>query len=416
MRAPRNAVALAAFNALRGAAVGGFQALLPMYMASLGYSMKSIGGSVALASLAVALFLPAVGLLIDAVGSRPVILAAGALLAAAPLLAASTSSLILLAAAYALFLSSFFAGQPARMAFLARSVDEARLGSYVGLTSMVFSASRLVGPAAAGYAAGAVGYKPTFLGLTLLSAAGLVVFHLLSTRPPGEAPSRGRLRLGEAYRRALRPDPALAAVLAFVAVDRIGWGLWFPTLTAYLYKRGFTEAEAGLVSSAIGASNTLLLPITGRAVDALGAWLGVAASEALGSAAVWALSQAYTLGDALLAAALVGASISMWIPSYNTLVARVVPRERLGEAYSSANSVRAIAGAPAPYLGGLLYDAVSPGAPFLLSTAILASASLLAVTTLRRAEESNAWRRARRPSGGDAELRSRGYSGRRRTG
>jgi len=384
----RNPAALAAYNAVRGAAVGGFQALLPMYMASLGYKMSEIGGSVALASVAVALALPVTGLLIDTIGSRPVVAVAGSLLAAAALVAAASSSIAPLTLAYALFLASFLIGQPARMAFLARSVEGERLGSYIGLTSTAFSASRLAGPALAGAAAERVGYRPAFAALALAALAGLAVFAALSTRPPLEGPPRTRPGLLEAYRRALRPPPGLAGVLGFVAVDRLGWALWFPTLTAYLYKRGFSESDAGLVASAIGAANTLLLPATGRAVDRLGAWAGVAASEALGAAGILLLSGATALPWAALAAAVVGASISLWIPSYNSLVARIVGPERLGEAYSSANSVRALAGAPAPYLGGLAYDALGPAAPFHASAAVLTLAALAAATLLRRVEAS----------------------------
>ena len=406
----RNVAALAAFNALRGAAVGGFMALLPMYMASIGYSMSLIGGAAALAGLAVSLILPGSGYAIDALGSRVVVVIAGSLLVVAPLLPAYTRSLALLAVSYALFLASFLVGQPARTAFLARSVESSRFGYYVGLTSMAFSASRLVGPAAAGYSAEALGFRASFLIVAGLAAAGLAAFAALSVRPPGEEGLRPRGSLIEAYRAALRPSRSLASVLVFVALDRFSWTFWAPTLSAYLYKRGFTKAEVGVLMSLMGATNTGLLPVAGRAVDRGGAWLWVAASEVLGATGALGLASASSFAGAALALAAVGASISVWVPSYSALIARITPRERLGEAYSLANSVRGLAGAPGPYIGGLLYDHIAPAAPFEASAALLLASAAYAATAVRRAERrgSEKLREPRsRPRGPQAEAPGR---------
>jgi MFS family permease len=380
-----NVVALTAFNALRGAAVGGFMALLPMYMASLGYTMSMIGGAATAASVAVSFLLPATGYAIDSLGSRFVVILAGILLAVAPILPAYSTNIGVLAVSYALFLASFFMGQPARTAFLARSVEKGRLGYYIGATSMAFSLSRLAGPVAAGVSAERLGYKPSFIGIAALAAAGLAAFTALSLRPPYES-RRPRIGLLEAYRSALKPPRSLAVILGFAALDRLSWSLWSPTLSAYLYKRGFSEAEVGGLVSLMGVSNSALLPVAGKAVDRGGAWIWMAASEALGASGAAILAFANGLWSASLALILIGASISTWIPSYNTLIARVMPGDRLGEAYSLANSVRGLAGAPGPYLGGLLYDSLSPAAPFAFSATMLLTASGLAATVLRRVE------------------------------
>ncbi len=406
----RNVAALLVFNALRGAAVGGFMALLPMYMASIGYSMSMIGGAAAAASLAISLLLPGAGYLIDSLGSREVTALSGALIGLAPLIPALTGRLSLLAVSYALFLAAFLVGQPSRMAFLARSVSRARFGYYVGVTSTAFSASALAGPAMSGIAAERIGYQYSFIALAALATAGLGAFVALSVKPPGERVERRVGGLLEAYKRALRPSPSLAAVLGFVALDRFSWSLWAPTLTAYLYKKGFTPGVVGGLASLMRATNMALLTPAGRAVDRHGAWVWIAASEALGALGALLVGLSGGLPGVATGMALIGSSIAFWIPSYNAVIERITPRERLGEAYSVANSVRGLSGAPGPYVGGLLYDRVAEAAPFEASAAMLVTASLVAATIVRRAEARGSQELGEEPSrsrGAEAEAPGR---------
>jgi len=386
LKLSRNVVALLAFNTLRGATVGGFIALLPIYMASLGYGMDLIGGAIAASSIILSFLLPGIGYAIDRLGSRVIIIITGLLLAAAPLIPAYTTSLGLLAVSYGLMLASFFMGQPARMTFLARSVDNSSLGTYIGLVSGAMSASRLVGPALAGFLAESYGYRESFIVLFSLAAAGLAAFAAISVSP-GDRVAKGGSRLLEVYRRALRPERGYALVLGFLAMDRFSWSLWFPLLSAYLYKLGFDESEVGLLMSFSGLTRTISLPVFGRIIDRTGAWLGIAVSEALGLVSVSMLAYATGSMPVVVAVGAMGVSIALWIPSYNTLIARVAGK-RLGEAYAVANSIRSLAGSPAPYVGGLLYESLAPTAPFILSAFIMASAAVFAVAKLGPVEAS----------------------------
>lgn len=385
----RNVASLTAFNALRGATVGGFMALLPMYMKHLGYSMDSIGGVIAASSLAISAFLPPIGYVIDRHGPRLMVALTGLLLAVAPLIAAYSRSLAPLGVAYGLFLFSFLAGQPARMSFLAASVDGGILGSAVGLTSSAFSASRTAGPALAGILAKTRGFQEAFLTLTLATLAGLTVFALLSR--PVESPSRPR-SVGEAYRYLARPPRRFALLLGYVSLDRFAWSLWFPMLSAHLYAAGYQEDQVGYIITMSGVVQTLLLPATGRVTDKLGSWAMLAASEASGVAAAALYSTPEPWQRVALAAALLGFSFASWIPAYNALVARVAGGS--GGAYAAANTARSLMGAPAPYLGGYLYDAIAPWAPFTLSALLLSAATAYAATILRRVEKPRSPRAA----------------------
>lgn len=377
----RNVVALTLYNVFRGFAVGGFMTLFPMYMKYLGYSMKSIGGIISAASILLSLILPLIGYLIDVYGSRLMVSATGLLLLIAIVLTVFSGSLPALGLAYGLFLLSFLAGQPARMSFLASSVGVSRMGEAVGFTSGVFSASRTIGPLAAGVFARLWGYPLSFATLAIAALVGLAVFILFSEHV--EAASRPR-NVREAYKYLIRPPRSLALVLGFVSIDRFAWSLWFPMLSAHLYAAGYREDEVGYIMTLSGVLRTLILPFAGRIVDRLGAWLTIAFAEAAGVLAALLYSSPTGWVRVVAAASMMGLSIAVWIPAYNTLIARVTGGT--GSGYAAANTARSLLGSPAPVTGGLLYDAIAPEAPFLASSLLLTIATVYSLTLLRGVE------------------------------
>jgi MFS family permease len=128
----------------------------------------------------------------------------------------------------------------------------------------------------------------------------------------------------------------------------------------------------------------------GRLTDVLGASRMLALSEA--SAALSALTLAtinYTgTAGTVMSMSLIGVSIGSWIPAYNVYVARVY--ERLGEAYATTNAIRSVAGIPAPYIGGFLYEALALHAPLLVSAVVLMYTTLMALKPLREVERLKA--------------------------
>ncbi|MCE4619148.1 MAG: MFS transporter [Desulfurococcales archaeon] len=379
----KNVVSLTVYNAFRGFAVGGFMTLLPMYMKYLGYSMNSIGGVISVASILLSLILPFIGYLIDKYGSRLMVSATGLLLILAIIQAILARNLIALGLAYGLFLFSFLAGQPARMNFLASSVGIYRMGEAVGATSSVFSASRTIGPLAAGVIARLWGFRYAFTSLALAAVIGLAAFILLSE--PVESASKPK-SVKEAYRYLLKPPRNFAFVLGFVSLDRFAWSLWFPMLSAHLYASGFQEDEVGYIITLTGVVRTAILPFVGKLVDQLGAWLGLVVGEITGLITALLYSEPTGWLRVIVASIMMGVSIAVWIPSYNSLIAKVAGGT--GGAYAAANTARSLLGSPAPVTGGYLYDAIAPSAPFIASSILLTAATLYSLFLLRRVEEA----------------------------
>ncbi len=380
----RNIVSLTLFNVFRGLAAGGYMAFFAVYVSSLGYGMDDIGVIITVANVIGALLSPSMGYVLEVYSSRVASTVTGLMAAASLAIAAYTSDIMFLGLSYTLFMLSFYFGQPARMTFLARVVDRNHLGSVVGFTGAVFTASRSLGPVIAGFIIIYLGYMTAFSTLAFSSLIGSIIFYALS-REPEAGKDSGRVGLLDVYVKTLKPEKNMVFMYAFVAVDRAAWMLWFPMLGAHFKSIGYGEASIGLLMGASNIVETLAMPLAGRLADRVGAYAALTLSEV--SAALAALGLGLGGGSPFVAFAsmlLVGLSISFWIPGYNAFIARVY--SRIGEAYASTNAVRSLAGIPSPYLGGVLYETLAPLAPFMLCAVMLIPAAITAILKLKALE------------------------------
>jgi MFS family permease len=76
-------------------------------------------------------------------------------------------------------------------------------------------------------------------------------------------------------------------------------------------------------------------------------------------------------------------------PAYRSLVSKLIPEEQRGIAFGLTATSRGLISIPAPYLGGLLWEKVSPRAPFLFAIAGSIGLSILAFLKLRFPESNH---------------------------
>ncbi len=372
--ASRNVPALSVYSVMRGAGVGAYRTLLPLYLLVLGYSLEIIGGIATIALLVNVLLLPLLGMLIDHIGRKIIAGLAGVLISLALLIPALTTYLPLLIVSYVLFFVSWAMGQPARSALLADSVPPERLGRAFSLVTLGFTAARVISPYTAGWLAEVLGYRDAFTLFSAVVLGGVVAFMIMGVETRVEKRSLRLEDIVEAYKASLRPPEKLRPLYVFTSVDRASWSLWMPLLSAYLGARfGLSPAEVGLLMSISSAAQSLMLPLAGRLVDSLGAFRLMVSSEILGIAS--ALAIAFSNAVALYGAMIVlGASLATWIPAYNALIAALTEADVRGRVYSSVNMARMASSIPSPWIGGTLYHALQdafPQAPFVLSAVIM---------------------------------------------
>ncbi len=387
----RNIIALMTYSVFRGFAISGYQALFSAYMKTVGFSMADIGVAITASALSAVLITPGFGGIIDYYGARVATTFTGLLIVLSlGLLAFPHPSLAVFIASYILFMLSFSLGQPARSTLLAQSVPVYRYGYYLGVVTTSFAVARIAGPTVSGILVIHEGYPRLFMLLSFLVLVGVILFHILSIEPrAGNSAQQSLITVFlESYKHALRPQRRIARLYPLLFLDRGGWSLWFPLLSAYLKSIGYVEDEIGFFYTIQNISHASTAIFWGRLVDRMGTTRVIVLSEFLRITAL--LFFMSSTEQAVIAAgfAFVGFSIAAWIPAYNKLVAQLAG-DRLGEAYANANAVRSLAGTPTPSIGGYLSQVRGINTVFMLASILFIFSALYAQRSFSCSKRSN---------------------------
>ena len=343
------------------------------------------------------IFIPVWGRLSDRVGRRPVLLwsifassAGMALLGFAP-----TLPLVLAARAFSGVATANIAVAQAYIADVTPPAERAR---GMGIIGIAFGLGFILGPFMGGELSrfpvlGHEGTLPAFV------AAGLSALNLLLAlrNLPESLPPAAR---GQRVRRAVPLDVAAfreavhtPGVGAAVAINFI-FILWFAgmeqTFRLFTADRfGMSDAATGRVFGIVGVVSAAfqggvvprLAPRIGEARLVRDGLVVMAAAFALlglsplfGSAGLVAL---------YLAAGLIAAGNGMTQPALPAYASRRARADAQGLTLGTLLSAAALARAVGPLLGGALYAAVDPGAPYLVGAAGLLAAGIIAVARLR---------------------------------
>ena len=378
----RNIPILSIYGFLRGVGSSIFNTLFPLYLVALGYQLSKIGELASIANFLIIFLVPFLGLLSDYYGRKPFIVLTGFAMALGLFIVGLTPEYIFLVAAYTLIRFSFRGGQPVRGALIAESVSKETLGAAVGIVTSSFFIARVFIPSLAGLMADTTGYPVTFLLGGVIVTVGVTIFLVYGVetyRGRGEKPDLASII------RDLKPRKSFNWLYITTLIDRFGWSLWFPLLNAYIGKEfGLSATEVGFLNSLMFTILLLTQYLMGRWIDKVGYFTGLILSE--GVAAIGALALGVTGSIYFLIAGMliVGLAMSLWIPAYNKAVSLNSRQEYRGVEFSKINTYRAIAAIPAPYIGGYLYDYVSPELPFLISSLMFMATAIIFYYVWRR--------------------------------
>lgn len=384
----RNVYVLSLYTALVGVGYSIFLTLFPLYILSLGYSMVDLGGITTLANLFVAIITPLLGLFIDLYGRKPFVILAGLTMALSLFLLACTKVYSFLILAYTLMNFSFIAEQPARGAMTAESVSEKEMGRAFGLTATPFFIARAIIPSISGLMADSLGFHLTFTAGGFLTSIGVIFFAILSIETL-EKETRMKIHWGKALD-VLKPRSYLKWFYIATMLDYFGWGIWFSLLNAYIYDvYGLTATYIGFLSTFIFSVTFLTQYLAGRCIDRLGYILGFLISELLGLMATLLLGVTHLLGFLFLSLLCIGLSISFWIPSFNNAISLNAEKENRAVEFSKVNTYRFFFSVPAPYIGGYIYDYISPQTTFLVSSTLIALTASLFYSRLAKQKKTH---------------------------
>lgn len=345
---------------LGSAFYGMFYPIWQPFVLSLGASVSIVGGLGAILSLLGSLSSLFWGRLSDSVGRKPFIILSSVLRAIALgiCLMAKTWYLLIPYAILMGLSASYQQWNPANASMVADSVEREERGtaySVIMAFSMVVSA--IVAPLG-GLVAMIYGLYLIFYGCVAADIFCLLVTWLFIR----ETVERERPRQSQSWRTLLlgmfRPEVKLKGFYASMVVDAFAYGLAFAILYGMLVETyGFTEYQLGLLSAISSLAWALSQIPIGKLMDKHGRKPFLLLSElmAIMTLSGWLFSRDF-LSFAILQVSS-GVMIAAGVPTSTAMLADSVPKEKRAEAMGRLQAFRGLLAFPAPYVGGLLYDA-----------------------------------------------------------
>jgi MFS family permease len=363
---------LASIGALRGAFQNIRGVIWQPFVLSLGVPMKSLGGLASLLSLTRIVVQPVVGRASDAYGRRRFIIAREVLILSAGALLVFTRSWHLLLVVV-VFLGLEQAIYPVWSTLVAESVDVSRLGYTYSVLGTSTMAAGLIASLAAGYVAEAYGYHAVF---AIATGLAFVTFVIVLTRlsetmkTPAEV-GIGWLDLASSLIDTLKPPTHLRGFYIAMAVDLIAFGTGYFILYGMLAKGyGYTPAMLGTLSAVTTGSMALFQVPVGRYADRVGYAKYLAISQAIACAVILLVIYSKQYEVVIFAQALLGFSASFWHPAEQAWIAKNVDPGERARAIGSYSTFRGLLSFPAPFIGGLLFDAYGFNLPMIINLII----------------------------------------------
>ena len=120
----------------------------------------------------------------------------------------------------------------------------------------------------------------------------------------------------------------------------------------------------------------------GYLTDKVGALRMLVANEFVGAAGVLQLA----LGRGLIAMAsaiLLGASISLWITSYNTATSTILGAGNVGRVRAGVDATRMLVAIPAPIIGSTLFTYLGTTSPFITGATLMVLSTIPILKVLK---------------------------------
>ncbi len=321
--------------------------------------LESIGGFGGIISTAI---LPIGGWLSDRRGRKPFVVISSALGVAAMatfLLAGWLHEWYLLLPGVVLLGLTAIA-RPAADSVTAESVSPGERGLAFSRIGAAFAASGMLAPMCGGFLADRYGFLTMLLAGALLELATLylVAFALRETLHLEVHVSLKTPEFLALLKRMAIPPAELRSFYAAVTIDMFAFGVGAGILPGLLTETyHFTPFQLGLMASVSSMSWTIAQWSVGQWVDRYGYVPFLALSEifAVLTATGWLMAKSFPAF--LLLEVLWGLVPATWMPAFTAWIANVVPQNQRAEETGRIGAFRGLLSFPAPYVGGLLYEA-----------------------------------------------------------
>ena len=325
-----------------------------------------------------------VGWIIDRLGQRWVLITGFVIAAAAVGLMMTARSIASLLASLALYGVGVTPMWPAALSGISQATPDRKRASFMGYMYIFWLTGTGLGPVLINFVIGGT-YRAAFLLLLVVLAIAFGLAYLLVRDPDpttaSEVRTQRRLHMNKAYWQALWTNVREVAFLfPGMFAQTFAVASLIPVLS--LYATLVLHVSGAVYSSILvfgGAFTAGLLIPAGRLVDRFGPrrFLVVAF---LSVGVVLGLYPLYhTLLVTYVVVALFGVAYAFILPAWNTVLDRSIDPDKKATLWGVFMTVEGLGSAMGPYLGGLVWDRVSPEAPFVVSAAVIFIMGLLYV-------------------------------------
>lgn len=361
---------------------GMFYVIWQPYILKTGVSVVGLGVIQSIINLSTAAGLIVWGILADKIGRKPVTLAGSAcrLLAILALVVSQRIEFLIVFAFFVGFSSLFMQGNPGRSALVSESVDAASRATAFSVLMSISMIANTVTASAGGWIALNAGYSPIFYLCLVGEGLGLIIMkvYLRETLKPAVNETEKKSFLEE-VKGFLVPEKGIGRLYAILLVMGFGYGTGFSLFYGTLVDSyGFTELQLGLLSTVFSISWGLSSIPIGKLTDRVGKKPMLMVSWVMAMTSILGFLTFRSFPAFLFFQIVSGLDPSFWVPAWMALISEKVPSERLSTALGKIDAASRLAMIPAPWLGGLLYQAWGFGAPLTVQLGcLLISGALL---------------------------------------
>ncbi len=267
---------------------------------------------------------------------------------------------------------------PSFGAFIAENSKEETRGRVYGVTDMIYQICGIVGPPLGGFLAGQYSYRLMFLVAAILYtlAAGLRIW-MATTMTSTQSAGTQDLSLNS-FKLSLKTLVSMIAgggVLTWIfltdGIRDAAYQLSREIEPLYLEQiGGLTVQEIGFVWSIFSIAMLFTPMVSGRLSDKYGERVPISAGFFFIFVAFTVFLNVTGFIPFAIVWVIFGLGVGLLSPAYSSLISKVVPHNKLGAFNGLFYGSIGLLSLPAPYLGTLMWEKISPQAPFVVAAVV----------------------------------------------
>jgi MFS family permease len=274
--------------------------------------------------------------------------------------------------------------EPANMSMIAESVKERKRGIAYGIIALTWFIPGLYASIIGGYLATLYGFSLTLMIILFADFLSLLIFAIFVKETLSEKKNIDFHAILNSLKDFVRPKFGLSRFYVAVILHNLRWALGSLIFLGMLTETyHFTLFQLGILEAVFCAVASLSQIPFGWLVDRYGRKTFLIISELARIIPLIGYIFSNTFFEFLIFHGMMGIAVSAWIPAFQAYISDAVPEEERARHIGDLNALGGLIAFPAPFIGGVLFDAWGFDAPILTSL-ILVAITLLVLTTIKK--------------------------------